>query len=285
MKQRKIWHENKYKNCGQYLTIDKEIYKGYTKYQDLFFFKNNFFGNVFSLNNIINTTEYDEFIYNEIISHIPMISHGHAKNILILGGGNGGILREILKYKKVKKITMIELDIKIIKYCKLYLPNISLNSFENPKLKLKIYNNFNFIKNNKKKFDIIISDFNNYIIQELNFIFLEFYINCKKYLNKNGIIIIKNGVLPIDNNLIIKNFLDIKKIFKKTIIFKSFIPSYYGGIMTFLYATNNLKKNNNNYYKIYKRFLKNKLLCKYYNPLVHINSFILPKYISNIYNL
>ncbi|UDG80345.1 polyamine aminopropyltransferase [Candidatus Annandia pinicola] len=281
MKQKKIWHEKFNKYCGQYLTIDKELYKESTKYQDLFFFKNKIFGNILSLNDVIKTTEYDEFIYNEMIVHVPMISHGSAKNILIIGGGDGGILRELLKYDTIKKITMVENDIKIIKYCKIYLPNSSLNSFKNSKLKLKINDGFEFIKKNKDKFDIIISDISSKIELNSKFFSLKFYINCKKCLNNNGIFIIQNGIIPIQKSMVIKNISIIKKIFNNVNLYQTFIPSYYGGATTFLYATNNLIKIDNEYDKIYKKFIKYKIICKYYNTLTHINSFILPEYILN----
>lgn len=281
MKQKKIWHEKFNEHCGQYLTIDKELYKESTQYQDLFFFKNKIFGNILSLNDVIKTTEYDEFIYNEMIVHIPMISHGSAKNILILGGGDGGILRELLKYNTIKKITMVENDIKIIKYCKIYLPNNSLNSFKNSKLRLKIYDGFKFIKNNKEKFDIIISDISSKIESNSKFFSSKFYINCKKCLNDNGIFIIQNGIIPIQKSIVIKNISIMKKIFNNVNLYQTFIPSYYGGATTFLYVTNNLVTINNKYYKIYKRFINYKIICKYYNALIHINSFILPEYILN----
>ncbi len=272
----KIWLEKLHSNIGQFIKINKIIYKKKTQYQKILIVNNKNIGNLLILDNIIQTTEFDEFIYHEMICLIPIFSHPNPKKILIIGGGDGGCLKQITKIKKIKSIYLIEIDNEIISCSKKYLFKIHKNSFNDPRVKIINNNGINFVKNNNKKFDIIIIDGTDPIGPGKKLFSKDFYINCNKCLTEKGIIVTQSGTI-LQKKQIIKNLNCIKKIFKYGGLYQANVPTYYGGNIFFIWASKkiNLKKININY--LHKKSYLYKF--KYYNSKIHINSFILPKFI------
>ncbi len=273
---KKIWLEKLHSNIGQFIKIDKIIYKKKTKYQKICIVNNKKLGNILILDNIIQTTEFDEFIYHEMICLIPIFSHPKPQKILIIGGGDGGCLKQIIKFKQIKFITLVEIDKKIISCSKKYLFKIHKNSFNDIRTKIIHDDGIKFLKQNNKKFDLIIIDGTDPIGPGKKLFTKKFYYNCQKSLSENGIIVTQSGtILQIEQT--IKNLKKIKKIFKHTGLYQSSIPTYYGGNMFFMWASQKI-----NLKKINKNELSNKINLykfKYYNLIIHINSFALPQFI------
>ncbi len=273
---KKIWLEKLHSNIGQFIKIDKVIYKKKTKYQKIFIVNNKKLGKILILDNIIQTTEFDEFIYHEMICLIPIFSHPKPQKILIIGGGDGGCLKQIIKFKKIKSITLVEIDKKIISCSKKYLFKIHKNSFDDTRIKIINDDGIKFIKKNNKKFDIIIIDGTDPVGPGKKLFTNEFYYNCQKSLSENGIIVTQSGTI-LQKKQTLKNLKKIKKIFKYTGLYQSSIPTYYGGNMFFMWASQkiNLKKINTN--KLSSKI--NLYKFKYYNLMIHISSFALPQFI------
>ncbi len=273
---KKIWLEKLHSNIGQFINVNKIIYKKKTKYQKILIINNKNIGNLLILDNIIQTTEFDEFIYHEMICLIPIFSHPDPKKILIIGGGDGGCLKQIVKIKNIKSIYLIEIDKKIISCSKKYLFKIHKNSFNDSRVKIIHDNGINYIKNNNKKFDIIIIDGTDPIGPGKKLFTKKFYINCNKSLTNKGIIVTQSGTI-FQKKQIIKNLNCIKKIFNYAGLYQANIPTYYGGNIFFIWASKkqNLKKIDINNLKKKQHLYK----FKYYNPKIHINSFLIPKFI------
>lgn len=247
-------------------------------------FQNSIFGKIMVIDDIVQTTENDEFIYHEMLTHIPIFAHGSIKNVLIIGGGDGGILREVCRHKNIKKITMVEIDINIINLCKKYFPNHSNNAYEDSRLKLVIDDGLNFTKNTKEKFDLIISDSTDPVGCGKNLFISEFYFNCKNCLTQNGIFVAQNGIFFLQKNETILTYKNLKKYFYDTKFYQANIPTYYGGIMMFAWGTNNIEFRKNSFINIQSRIKNTKLAFNYYNAKIHISSFYLPQYILNALN-
>ncbi len=279
MKKSKVLLENLHKYIGQYLKINKIIFKKKNKFQKIFIFKNKILGKILTINNIVQTTEYDEFIYHEMICLVPILSHPNPKEILIIGGGDGGCLKQIIKIPYIKKIKLVEIDKDIIKYSKKYLFEIHKNSFEDKRIKIIIEDGIKFLKKNKNLFDIIIIDGTDPIGPGKNLFNEKFYLYCKKSLSKNGILISQSGTFLQIKNLI-KNIKNIKKIFKLTGFFNAPVPTYYGGNIFFIWASNkiNIKKIHKNNIDWIKN---NNKIFKYYNIKIHKNSFSIPQFLIN----
>ncbi len=282
MKKNEFFLEKINKNIGQFFKIDEIILKKKTKYQEILIFKNKKIGKILAIDNIIQTTSFDEFIYHEMICFIPIFSHKNPKNILIIGGGDGGCLKEILKINYINSITLVELDKKIIKYSKKYLYEIHKNSFYNKKIKILIDDGFIFLKKNTQKYDIIIIDSTDPIGPGKALFSKKFYTYCKNSLNENGIIVGQNGTYMYQKKNIINNFKIFKKLFQFQGFYQATIPTYFGGNMLFIWGSNNIDLK-----KINLKNLKNKIKLfhfKYYNFSIHINSFYLPQYLLNKLN-
>ncbi|QCO70773.1 polyamine aminopropyltransferase [Buchnera aphidicola] len=281
MDQKKTWHEKLYCHLGQHFLIEKLLYKKNTSHHKVMIFKNAVFGKVMAIDDIVQTTERDEFIYHEMLTHVPIFSHGSIKNVLIIGGGDGGILREVCRHKTIENITMVEIDINIIDLCKKYFPNHSNNAYEDSRLKLIIDDGLNFTKKTKDKFDLIISDSTDPIGCGKNLFLSEFYFNCKNCLEKNGLFVSQNGVFFLQKDETILTYKNLKQHFYNTKFYQANIPTYYGGMMMFAWGTNNIELHKNSLIEIQTRIKYAKLTFNYYNAKIHISSFYLPQYILN----
>src|SRR5690606_11845813 len=134
-------------------------------------------------------TEKDEFHYHEMISHPAMFTHGNAKNILVIGGGDGGTVREILRHEGVEKVTMVEIDGEVIEACKKHLPNIA-SSFDHPKLELIVGDGIAYAANAKaESYDIIMVDGSDPVGPAEGLFSVEFFNNCAKALKPGGILL------------------------------------------------------------------------------------------------
>lgn len=121
-----LWHETLHDHFGQYFSVDNVLYHEKTDHQDLIIFENAAFGRVMALDGVVQTTERDEFIYHEMLTHVPLMAHGQAKHVLIIGGGDGAMLREVSRHRNIETITMVEIDAGVVSFCRQYLLIIML---------------------------------------------------------------------------------------------------------------------------------------------------------------
>merc|ERR1719223_629494 len=144
---------------GQAMTLEvKEIlHVEQSKFQDVLVFQSVSYGNVLVLDGVIQATERDEFAYQEMISHLPMNSHPDPKNILVIGGGDGGVLREVVKHESIESVTLVEIDEMVVKVSKKFLPAMAAG-FSHPKVNLVIGDGFEYLKNHTGTYDVIITD-------------------------------------------------------------------------------------------------------------------------------
>lgn len=143
------------------LKVEKILFTGRSAFQDILVFKSTHYGNVLVLDGIVQCTERDEFLYQELISHIPLFSHPNPKRVLVIGGGDGGVLREVVKHDLVESVTLVEIDETVISLSKKYLPNMS-KGFANEKVNVVLGDGFKYLQDidnlQKEKYDVIISD-------------------------------------------------------------------------------------------------------------------------------
>ncbi|AYN24837.1 polyamine aminopropyltransferase [Buchnera aphidicola] len=280
----KIWHEKLHRHIGQYFSIDKILYQKKNKYHDIVIFQNSIMGRIMVIDDVLQTTEKDEFIYHEMLTHVPIFYHGFIKKVLIVGGGDGGILREICRHNSIENITMVEIDINVIELCKKFFPRHSNNAYKDPRLKIVIDNGLNFIKTTKEKFDLIISDSTDPIGCGNDLFLSEFYLHCKNHLFENGIFVGQNGIFFLQKNNINQSYKKLKKYFNDVSFYQATIPSYYGGAMMFSWGTDNMDLRKINATNLEQRIKNTQLSFNYYNSKIHISSFYLPEYIVNTLN-
>ena len=152
------YQETLYQGYGQRFSIDNMLHEVRTEHQHLVIFENARMGRVMALDGVIQTTEADEFIYHEMLTHVPILAHGAARRVLIIGGGDGGMLREVAKHKSVERITMVEIDGTVVDMCKEFLPNHSQGAFDDPRCELLAEDGRAYLERDPSLYDVVIID-------------------------------------------------------------------------------------------------------------------------------
>jgi spermidine synthase len=242
------------------------------------------YGKMLALDDMVMTTIEDEFHYHEMISHPALFTHGNAKNILVIGGGDGGTVREILRHEGVEKVTMVEIDGEVITACKEHLPQIAA-AFDDPRLELIVDDGIAFIKNAApESYDLVIVDGSDPVGPAEGLFSVEFYTNCYNSLTKDGILVAQ-GESPKFNE---KSFTELnhtlQEIFgsDKAPVSLFFVPTYPTGMWSFQYGIKGAKhpKHITNDVEI-DSFVDQKGL-RYYNSDVHKGSFATPNFVKTL---
>jgi spermidine synthase len=242
------------------------------------------YGKMLALDDMVMTTIEDEFHYHEMISHPALFTHGNAKNILVIGGGDGGTVREILRHEGVEKVTMVEIDGEVITACKEHLPQIAA-AFDDPRLELIVDDGIAFIKNAApESYDLVIVDGSDPVGPAEGLFSVEFYTNCYNSLTKDGILVAQ-GESPKFNE---KSFTELNHTLQgifgtdKAPVSLFFVPTYPTGMWSFQYGIKGAKhpKHITNDIEI-DSFVDQKGL-RYYNSDVHKGSFATPNFVKTL---
>lgn len=277
----KFWSETLYDAYGQSFSVDKIYFESKTEHQHLMIFHNAMFGRVMVLDGIVQTTEKDEFIYHEMLTHVPLLSHGAAKRVLIIGGGDGGILREVCKHKTVEHVTQVEIDQAVIDMAKEYLPGHSRGAFDDPRVNIVIDDGIKFVTETNEKFDVIISDSTDPIGPGEVLFTSTFYDGCKRCLNEGGILATQNGVAFMQPDEVTTTAKRLASVFADRYFYAAAVPTYVGGVMTFAWGTDNTAYRNLPIETLEQRFKAANIQTNYYNAEIHRAAFALPQYIIN----
>jgi len=275
--------EQLYPEYGQSMRVDEMLYEGTGDLQSLKVFHNERFGRVLTLDNIVQTTQADNFIYHEMLTHLPIIAHGNAKNVLIIGGGDGGMAYEALRHQSIEKVTMVEIDSAVVEFSKQHLPMLSNGAFDDPRLNLIINDGALFMKETKDKYDVIIVDSTDPIGPGEVLFTHEFYSDAKKALTEEGILVTQNGVPFMQGDELTTSLTHFKSLFKDWSAYTATIPTYAGGPMAFGWATDSEKHRFKTVEEIAARFSEEDFETHYYNPEVHVAAFALPQYIKKLF--
>ena len=279
----KKFTEELYKKYNQNITIEKIIANQKSKFQNILIFDSKYFGRILTLDKVIQITEFDHFYYSEMLSHIPIITHGKVKRVLIIGGGDGAIAHEVLKHNSIKEVFICEIDQDVINLSVKYLKKINFGSLKNPKVKIIIEDASQFIKNNifKNYFDLIIADRPDPIGPGKNLFKIKFYKDIKNALSNNGIAVFQNGVPFFQKKELKDTMKHLKSTFNYSGVYLTVVPTYIGGYMALTWSSNAIdiskKVNLDKHSKVI-----NKLNTQYYTKEIHYTSFILPKWIKEI---
>lgn len=260
---------------------DQTLYHDKNDLQDLILFENPILGRVLMLDGITQVTEADEFVYHEMMTHVPIFAHDNPENILIIGGGDGGIAREVLRHNHVKSVTMIEIDSAVVDFSKKFMPKISADAFEHPKFSLKIADGARFVAETSDKYDIIIVDSTDPEGPGEVLFTKEFYTNCHRILTPDGILVTQNGVPFMQADELKQSVGFFRDIFQYGTCYRATIPTYAFGEMAMGWASDkdysNIDRN-----LIHQRFDIQKLDMNYYTPELHKAAFALPAYMQKI---
>uniref|UniRef100_A0A1I7YRI4 Spermidine synthase n=1 Tax=Steinernema glaseri TaxID=37863 RepID=A0A1I7YRI4_9BILA len=219
------------------LQMEEVLFHEKSLYQDVLVFKSKTYGNVLVLDGVIQCTERDEFAYQEMLAHLPMFAHPNPKKVLIIGGGDGGILREVLKHDTVEHVTMCEIDKMVIDVSKKYLPHMS-KEFGNSKLNLFIGDGFEFLKAHKNEFDVVITDSSDPVGPAESLFGKSYYQLLKEALRDGGVLSSQGECPWIDLDLVRKMIAFCRELFSEVRYAVASVPTYTTGTMGYLLCTN-----------------------------------------------
>ena len=235
-------------------------------------------GKILTLDDLMMTTEGDEFHYHEMIAHIPMMHHKAPKTVLVIGGGDGGTVREVLKHDTVEKVVLCEIDGMVIEACKKYLPTISCE-LDNPKCEILVEDAIEYIKDKKNEFDIVLIDSTDPMGPGEGLFTEEFYTNVKESLKEGGIMCAQSESPFVNKEEIKKMYNLLKKVFPVCSTFTSNIPTYPGGYWAWAFCSETVKPLS---YWDERRGEAITNTCKIYNKDYHNARFALPNYLKEL---
>ncbi|EFO27473.2 spermidine synthase [Loa loa] len=261
------------------LKVDEVLAHERSKYQDILIFKSSTHGNVLVLDGVIQYTEHDEFAYQEMITHLAMFSHPLPRKVLVIGGGDGAVLREVLKHDCVESVTMCEIDETVINLSKKFLPQMSF-VFSSPKLKLAIQDGFDFVKEHKEEFDVVITDSSDPIGPATKLFSETYYGLIKETLTERGVLS-SQGECPWLDIKFIRNLVKhASALYPRVAYAVGFVPTYPSGQIGYLLCS----KDENLDLTIPRKILSDseikRMDLKYYNSDIHRSAFILPQFIK-----
>ena len=277
------YQETLYEGYGQRFSIDKMLHEVRTEHQHLVIFENARMGRVMALDGVIQTTEADEFIYHEMLTHVPILAHGLARRVLIIGGGDGGMLREVAKHRDVESITMVEIDGTVVEMCKEFLPEHSKGAFDDPRLNLVIDDGMRFVATTEEKFDVIISDSTDPIGPGEVLFSENFYQACRRCLNDGGILVTQNGTPFMQLSEVQTTAKRMAGLFPDWHFYQAAVPTYIGGAMTFAWGACDSDSRKLSLETLHQRFGSG-IVTRYYNPHIHLGAFALPQYVLQAIN-
>ncbi|MCP1337289.1 polyamine aminopropyltransferase [Futiania mangrovi] len=263
---------------------DRVLFEDKTEHQDLVLFENARFGRVLMLDGVTQVTTADEFVYHEMMAHTPILAHGNAKRVLVIGGGDGGTIREVLRHESVEHCTLVEIDEGVVTFSKKYLAEISDGAFDDPRLTLAIADGARFVAETEERFDVIIVDSTDPHGPGAVLFSKAFYRNCQRTLTPGGVMVTQNGV-PFTQAAELKDSVrHFRDLFGDGTCFICTVPTYVWGQMALGWASDNAALREVPVETLKARFEAAGLngRTRYYTPEVHKGAFALPPYIGTL---
>jgi len=276
-----LFDEGLHSGVNLALDVEKVLYREKTDLQDLMIFENSTFGRVMSLDGAVQTTEKDEFIYHEMFVHVPMLAHGNVKRALIIGGGDGGAARQLMKYDEIA-VTLVDIDRTVIDLARKYMPTVSGGAFDDLRMDLIIADGCQFVKETDQTWDVIIIDSTDPHGPGEVLYTAEFYEDCKSCLAPGGIIITQNGVPFVQESELRQSYDRLGALFTDVTFYLAAIPSYVGGVMAYGWATNEKAHRKCGLAILAENYINSGIETDYYTPEVHQAAFALPLNIQKI---
>ena len=266
---------------AQSLRAERVLYDNRTDHQRLRVFENRVFGRVLTLDDVVQTTQADNFIYHEMMTHVPVLAHGAARHVCIVGGGDGGMAREVLKHPGVERVTMVEIDAGVVDFSRQYLPMLSQGAFDDPRLDLVIADGAAFMRETDGGFDVIIVDSTDPMGPGEVLFTDSFYGHARRALTADGILVTQNGVPFLQPGELRSTMRAFTALFAEATCYLATIPTYAGGPMAFGWGTDGPGRATP-LDVLEGRFAASDIRTDYYTPEVHRAAFALPGYVKHL---
>ncbi len=276
-------NETLYAAWGQRFRIARELARVRSDFQDIMVFESETHGRVMLLDGVVQITEADEFVYQEMLAHVPLLAHGAARRVLIIGAGDGGVLRRVLQHRGVEKAVMVEIDGEVIRLAREFMPGIAGEAWSDPRAEVIVGDGIDHVRQAPAaSFDAVIVDSTDPIgVGEVLFTD-EFYANCARLLTERGLVVNQCGVPFMQAEELRDTSLRRRRAFPDVWAYVAAVPTYVGGFMTLGWAAKDASLRRVGVEEIRARAQAAGVLgeTRYWTPEIHAGAFQLPPYIA-----
>ena len=276
-----FWFSEKHSQDAKFsIRVNRQLYSGQSEFQRIDVFESQEFGRFLTLDGYMMLTERDEFIYHEMITHVPMAVHPHVRDVLVIGAGDGGVIRELCRYDDIDHIDMVEIDEQVVEVCREFLPKTAC-SLDDPRVSIHYEDGLRFIRSKEDCYDLIIVDSTDPFGPGEGLFTREFYGNCYKALRADGILVNQHEspFYPQDAEACQRTHQRIYETFPVSRVYQAHIPTYSSGHWLFGFASKG-------YHPLKDldeaRWNARGLACRYYTTTLHKGAFYIPAYVEEM---
>lgn len=276
-----LWYTEKHTDTVDFsIKVKKHFYSEESPFQTIDFFESEEFGTFFTLDGLMMVNEKDEFVYHDMITHVAMATNPNIKRVLVIGGGDGGTVRELTRYAHIEKIDMVEIDEMVVRACQKYLP-LTSSKLEDPRVTLYFEDGLKFINGKENVYDLILVDSTDPIGPGEGLFSEAFYNDCYRALSVNGILINQHEspYYPNYAREMKRSHSKIKKIFPISKVYQFHMPTYPSGHWLFGFASKTLDPIKDFQKETWESF---EIETKYYNTDLHVGCFALPTFVKKM---
>ena len=264
------------------IQLERHLFSGQSEFQRVDIYETKEFGRLLILNGLAMLSEKDEFVYHDMLVHVPMAINLDMERVLVIGAGDGGIVRELVRYEGIKHIDMVEIDKMVVDACREFLP-LTASKLDDARLKLHYEDGLKFVRQKTDEYDLIIVDSTDPLGPGEGLFTKEFYGNCYNALTKNGIMVNQMGGTVYEDDIMVmqRSYRRIKSTFPVAACYQAHVPSYPGGFWLLGYGSKGLDPINDLKAEKWNELGLN---TKYYNTALHPASFVMPNHVLKLLN-
>ncbi|WP_372425926.1 polyamine aminopropyltransferase [Salinarimonas chemoclinalis] len=259
---------------GQTFRVDRLVHYEKTEHQELVVFDNACFGRVLALDGIVQLTQHDHHVYHEMIAHVPVLAHGAVRDVLVIGGGDGGVLREVLRHEALRA-TLVEIDARVIETARAHLPFVGADAFDHPRAEIVIGDGLAYVRDTERRFDVIVVDSTDPVGPAAALFGESFYRDCARRLTPGGVLVTQAGVPFFQGAQVAQAHRLRARLFAHATVYLAAVPTYTGGPIALGFASD-ADLVPGDLPLLRERFAAARLETRYYAPDVHVGAFALP---------
>lgn len=266
---------------GQVFRVDRLVHYEKTAVQELVIFDNASFGRVLALDGLVQLAERDHHVYHEMMAHVPVVAHGAVRDVLVIGGGDGGVLREVLRHEDVRA-TLVEIDARVIETARTHLPFVCGDAFDHPRAEVVIGDGLAYMRDADRRFDVIVVDSTDPIGPAAALFGADFYRDCARRLTPGGVLVTQAGVPFFQGPQIASAHALLSGLFAHASFYLAAVPTYTGGPIALGFASDaDLAPGDLG--ALRQRWAAAGLATRYYAPDVHVGAFALPPAVRGLF--
>lgn len=254
------------------LQLRESLRRERTPYQDLLVVDSLVYGRTLILDGAIQTTEKDEFTYHEMIAHVPLFTHPHPRRVLIVGGGDGGALREVLRHEEVREAVLAEIDERVVAASRDFFPTLS-SAMDDPRARIQIGDGVEHVRQSTNQYDVIIVDSTDPVGPAEGLFTPEFYAACHRALTADGVLVVQSESPFVSGDLVRRCYLGVSRAFPRTWVYLAVVPTYPSGLWSFVMGSKGPDA-------LSPRPCS--LKTRYYTTAVHRAAFVLPPFVEEL---